>query len=156
MREIKFRVWSKKFNEFLNRDGDSYLLSLEGSLYFDDGHDLSFIGRNEYIVNQYTGLKDKNGVEIYEGDIVRFKVENQSQWIGSNIGIVTFNKQTVSFEILLDKKIYLSINRGYDAYIGTLDIMGNIHENPLLLLEEELDQTITNAKNKLNKILESK
>jgi uncharacterized phage protein (TIGR01671 family) len=80
----------------------------------------------------FTGLQDKNGNDIYERDIITFEVENNSCWMGPRKGIIEFNYKNASFEINLPNG-FLSINRGYDAYIGTLEIIGNIHENSELL-----------------------
>ncbi|KKN16820.1 hypothetical protein LCGC14_0972050 [marine sediment metagenome] len=73
MREIKFRVWDKRKGR-MRFGNDNLLISLGGLLFWDVGYkEPDMLGeeeRQDYVLMQYTGLKDKNGVEIYEGDVV--------------------------------------------------------------------------------------
>lgn len=89
----------------------------------------------DYILMQYIGLKDKNGKEIYEGDILYFEVENEisSAYNGGKPGVIKFDDRKSCYYIhtILNKNV--TINHGYDAYGKTLQIIGNIYENPELL-----------------------
>ena len=123
MREIKFKAWDKVNREMIpwNRLLNGYNLR-------------NVFMRPEMcglILMQYTGLKDKNGVEIYEGDIVE-TVYNGEVFAG----VVVYDLSEVDFKITDGKEKY-GRNFQYLAGNDENEVIGNIYENKDLLEEKE-------------------
>lgn len=71
MRELKFRVWDKEAGEYLEgEEAKDFVLKLDGTHYVEMTFGYYDKGKN-WVIEQYTGLQDR-GVEIYEGDIIRW------------------------------------------------------------------------------------
>lgn len=129
MRELKFRVWNNRYNEFVRPD-----YGLIGFCYPLDGRIAALTTSGEpmegCIIEQFTGLKDKNDKEIYEGDIVL------DYYDGEDTFIVEWDKDAASF-ILTDTDNIICVNL-YDYFPDKeLEVIGNIHENPKLMKEYE-------------------
>lgn len=127
MREIKFRSWDcynlkmLENNEPLISNRIIPLCLSVGVMHYKD----SPPSQREYILMQYTGLKDKNGKDIYEGDIV----EDVSKGL---IGEVSFYEGSfVRGDALCVNSL---INDNAPKF---LQVLGNIYENPELLAERE-------------------
>ena len=82
-------------------------------------------------ISQFTGLHDKNGKEIYEGDIVSYK-RNVGNWTGKSLTTIheiIFTEEINAF-VMKDNSSYIKLRKhwGYEY-----EVIGNIYENPELL-----------------------
>ena len=149
MREIKFRAWDEKYRIMIYPENlDKILKRFEGTdAFFEDPlyapdelypfSEIKFLRgisilQEEYKdrlkIMQYTGLRDKNGREVYEGDIVRFK----DWWDEEMVGEVRYSEKDMAFTIVNDFWDGFPI-----MYADDLEVIGNIYENPELLEEAE-------------------
>ena len=149
-RPIKFRVWDK-LNKKMIVDEDNLLISLSGDVVkvWDDGEWANTINGLNYILMQYTGLKDKNGKECYEGDVVvlpdseitPITDEGQGPEEDMNhLSPVEFKGGCFGLNVLEDSGIFHkgfwsfdSILNGNGYKLEDLEVIGNIHENSELI-----------------------
>lgn len=113
-REFKFRIWDDNRKRFvpLNTDADEYFeIISDGSIKYVQR---KLDRYHNYTIQQYTGSKDRNGKEIYEGDIIRL--------FSGRIYVVEFIEENDEVE-----------SSGYMFSAFGCEILGNIFENPELL-----------------------
>ena len=118
MREIKFRAWDKEYQEMKYNAEQAY--DGCGQLHAIDCFG-QLLEEENYKVMQYTGLKDKNGKEIYEGDIITCSNGMAYQYeVEFVFGCFLGHDKATGFS----KKLY---------DMRDLEVAGNIYENPDLL-----------------------
>ena len=130
MREIKFRCWDKENKEMLEVQELDYADSYDGQPMVRTTMYNDYFDTEDMILMQYTGLKDKNGKEIYEGDIVHIPDDYEEY------GFASGENYSIDFKdgrFRLKPK-YKPNAIGYDLeFTEELEVIGNIYENPELL-----------------------
>ncbi len=122
MREIKFKIWDWKKRKMLPRPQDIRMNLGTGEIHG------KFSGGNveEWIPLQFTGLKDKNNIEICEGDILKGRK-------GNNYKVVFENASFVCYHINSNYGRWGLLSRLFDADMKDLleyiEVIGNIYEN---------------------------
>ena len=136
MKEIKFRAWDKEEKKMIDTSKGLYISTIVAKELVLQRMNNDF----DYILLQYTGLKDKNGKEIYEGDILKWKrIDHQFNVIDEQIGEVQFRSGVFWAEVIKNgsrgqlHKVYELANKDYKVVSENCEITGNIYENPLLL-----------------------
>ena len=123
MKDLKFRAWLKNYNCYADVLGFE-----QGRLFvqFQSGersqHRL-YVPVEDCILEQYTGLTDKNGKEIYEGDVVN--IQGIKYYVDFEHGGFWFNNDNRKWKA----------NRPFTHFqeINDTEVVGNVHENPDLL-----------------------
>lgn len=137
MNQLKFRVWHKrrkKYYEVLHLHLDSFGGNWVTAKGFDviENKDIHIqIQAKDCIIEQFTGLKDIKGVEIYEGDIVRYEVDT-----GCANGSVFSGNEIVSFGRpwgLGNADIGWVFGDPVDSPSDECEVIGNIHDNQELM-----------------------
>jgi len=145
MKEIKFRAWDEELHTFfyftlkeLWVEGcETQLAELSDSKHLSLNTDFPY--KN---IKQYTGLKDKNGKEIYEGDIIK----SVSHMVALMTGRRTGNIKTFIYSVVYDSAdlvwyvVEKNGNRSRAKYYlqnNTVEIIGNVYENPELMEAED-------------------
>ena len=154
MREREYRIWDISANEWYKPDYMAYeghvfelLITTHGELIarIVDGsiteiyHQSSFndIGIGPYVVEDFTGLLDKNGKKIYENDIIRsndfWPTTPEERF--SVIGIVTFENGAFGYSLTYVIPSISDSNITVRRDLSECEIIGNVHENHELLYD---------------------
>lgn len=112
---FKFRVWSEKQKKMYFWSDIIKMTNFGYALFIDN----RALGEGLWFKQQSTGLKDKNGKLIYEGDVVE-----REDIQGKKRGVVVFDKEALQFR---------ATNMSLYSLIHRAEVIGNIYENPELL-----------------------
>ena len=116
-REIKFRAWNIKLSKFAS------------DWNWDDGEGILTPYNDDCFLMQYTGIKDENGKEIYEGDVLKWKYVNDNGYRRRESGAtfsVFYNEGTAEYKTSDGDSLYTCLN-------DSIEVIGNIYENPELI-----------------------
>lgn len=141
MKEIKFRMWSKKYQQMFGMTQLMAMYTVGAKLakqyvpgVSDSEVDMPLTGvslpfQDDAILMQFIGLKDKNGKEIYEGDVL----ECCEPYNDIERAVIRFNEKSAKFvfDMYYDGEAEITETLDADNWIGVnhFEIIGNIYEN---------------------------
>lgn len=131
MREIKFRVWDKNKGEMITSAVEFELRRLEETTKPNEYSDTIGYVPSDYHrfdIMQYTGLKDKNGVEVFEGDVIDFSDNDDFNCYAE----VCMAKSNLGWAKKYDDGCAALMD---DRDLRSWCVVGNIYENPDLMNE---------------------
>ena len=135
-REIKYRAWLKEEKKMVNVETIDFS---EKSIQYLEKNEIidAYLLRTKFLedveIMQYTGLEDKNGIEIYEGDILKYKYLYDRRF--KYLSLVKFIETEASFGIKDRYENEIPLYR--IAANNYFEVIGNIYENEELLKSEE-------------------
>lgn len=127
---VKFRVWCANKKEF---EKHPVLINQIGDIYHFDKNIVVPTRKDTHIIQTFTGLHDKNGKEIYEGDIV----ECREPYNDLEVAVIRWDDKLAKFvfDMYYDGETEITETLDADNWISVnhFEIVGNIYENPELL-----------------------
>lgn len=142
MSEIKYRVWSKKQKTYdyehpFNKPGDFYITQ-NGVLFSDYGNVITpEVKQEDFIIEQSTDIKDKNGKMIYVGDIVKMKFPYDKRFIGRFVVMKDPNSPRIG---LMDNTKTDEIFNLYGYMSNHYEVIGDVNHNPELLNKDQRNE----------------
>jgi len=142
MSEIKYRVWSKKQKTYVykhpfNKPGDFYITQ-NGVLFSDYGNVITpEVKQEDFIIEQSTDIKDKNGKMIYVGDIVKMKFPYDKRFIGRFVVIKDPNSPRIG---LMDNTKTDEIFNLYGYMSNHYEVIGDVNHDPELLNKDQRNE----------------
>lgn len=122
-REFKFRFWDEEMKSYW--DWEEIQNDWESDGYFDTA-----FRQDHWKCEQFTGLYDRNGKEIYEGDILGYKDYADKR-------VVVWDNKYMAYRVHDEDNV--DCGSCYQEYVGEfgIEVIGNIHKNPELLKESK-------------------
>ena len=128
MNNLKFRAWDKEFKNMIYTDDDLLVCVSNNGIELTDISETIGVSDGDikdFELMQSTGLKDKNGVEIYEGDIVRY-----NRGVSHSVEKLPYSVKYVEGVFVFE---YGFIQHNLFKNVKYITVIGNIYENEELL-----------------------